>query len=138
MATERLTLLKANRRRFVQRARGSDLFSRCTLTVHATPALALYRPALLTTLYRLPPESPLFLLMQHRAALFLAVFVACVIAAIDPASRRLALIVTAISMVSFLLLYWQAGAPPALKTIARVDLIGLVPLTVVAFLTLRG
>jgi hypothetical protein len=105
--------------------------------IHLTPALALVRPALLTKLYRLPPESPLFLLMQHRAALFAAVLAACLIAAIHPPSRPLAAVVTGISMVSFLVLYASAGQPPALRTIARVDLVGLIPLALVVFFAAR-
>lgn len=100
--------------------------------VHFMPALAFFRPAGLTTLYRIGPDNPLFLLMHHRAALFLAVFAACVIAAFDPGSRRLASVVTAISMVSFLLLWWRAGSPAALKAIAFVDLAGLPFLAFVA------
>jgi hypothetical protein len=30
-----------------------------------------------------------------------------------------------VSMISFLILYWSAGSPPALKTIAMTDLIGI-------------
>ncbi|HEX4847302.1 MAG TPA: hypothetical protein VFV30_04110 [Novosphingobium sp.] len=93
--------------------------------VHLMPALAFFRPATLTTLYRIQPDNPLFLLMHHRAALFVAVFAACLIAAFDPGSRKLASVITAISMLSFLWLWWQAGSPGALKTIAIVDLIGL-------------
>lgn len=93
--------------------------------VHLMPALALFRPATLTALYGIQPDNPLFLLMHHRAALFLAVFVACLWAAWRPEARQLAGIVTSISMLGFLLLYWRAGSPPPLKTIAMVDLIGL-------------
>jgi hypothetical protein len=93
--------------------------------VHALPAMAFFRPASMQKLYRVDSDNPLFLLMQHRAALFLAVFVACVIAAFHPESRKLASVVTGISMISFLILWWRAGFPPALKTIAIVDLFGL-------------
>ena len=92
--------------------------------VHLMPALAFFRPATLTALYGIRADNPLFLLMHHRAALFLAVFVACLWAAWRPEARQLAGIVTAISMLGFLWLYWRAGAPPA-PTIALVDLIGL-------------
>ncbi len=106
--------------------------------IHVTPALASVRPALLTQLYRLPPESPLFLLMQHRAALFAAVVAVCLIAAFHPPSRPVATVVTGISMISFLILYALAGQPAALRTIARADLIGLIPLAIVAFIAFRG
>lgn len=93
--------------------------------VHLLPALAFFRPAGLTALYRLNPDNPLFLLIHHRAGLFVAVFVACVIAAFHPASRQLASVIVAISMFSFLWLWWQAGSPAALTRIAQVDLLGL-------------
>jgi hypothetical protein len=105
--------------------------------IHAMPALAFFQPATLTTLYRLQPDNPLFLLMHHRAGLFVAVFVACIFAAFVPEGRRLAVLVVGISMVSFLLLYWQAGSPPPLRKIANVDLAGLPVLAGVAWLAFR-
>jgi len=93
--------------------------------VHLMPALAFFRPATLTTLYRIQPDNPLFLLMHHRAALFFAVFAACLWAAWRPEARQLAGIVAAISMLGFLFLYWRAGSPAPLRTIALVDLAGL-------------
>ena len=93
--------------------------------IHFLPALAFFQPAGLTKLYRVAPDNPLHLLMHHRAALFLAVFTACVIAAFNPDSRRLASVVTAISMVSFLALWWRAGFPPAFRRIVQVDIAGL-------------
>lgn len=105
--------------------------------IHAIPALALFRPATLTTLYHIEPDSPLFLLMHHRAALFFAVFVACVWAAIMPEGRRLAVLLVGISMISFLVLYWSAGSPAPLRRIATVDLAGLPVLAGVAWLAFR-
>jgi len=96
--------------------------------VHLIPALALFRPGLITRLYGVVPDSPLFLLMHHRAALFFAVLVACIWAAFDPDGRKLATVIAAISMLSFLVLYHSRGRPAALGTIALVDLIGLAPL----------
>ena len=105
--------------------------------IHAIPALALIRPATLTALYGVAADSPIFLLMQHRAALFLAVFVACVWAAFVPEGRKLASLVVGISMVSFLVLYAMGGAPEGLKRIALVDLAGLAVLAGVAWLAFR-
>lgn len=93
--------------------------------VHVTPALALFAPSLLTRLYGVQTGEPLYLLMHHRAALFLAVFVTCIWCAIDPTPRKLGVIVVAISMASFLALYFTNGSPPALEQIAIADLIGL-------------
>jgi hypothetical protein len=105
--------------------------------IHFMPALAFFRPAMLTSLYRLQPDNPLFLLMHHRAGLFVAVFVACIWAAVMPEGRKLAVLVVGISMVSFLVLYWQAGAPIALRKIAQADLAGLPVLAGVAWLAFR-
>ena len=93
--------------------------------VHLMPALAFFMPALLTKLYGLESGNALFLLMHHRAALFLAILVICIWSAFDATPRRLASAAVAISMISFLALYWLQGAPPALRQIALVDLIGL-------------
>ena len=103
--------------------------------VHLTPALALFAPSLLTRLYGVEAGNPVYVLMHHRAALFLAVFVACVWCAIDPAPRKLGVIVVAISMVSFLALYFANGSPVALRQIAIADLIGLPALVFVAWRT---
>ena len=71
--------------------------------------------------------------MHHRAALFLAVFVACIWCAIDPAPRKLGVVVVAVSMLSFLALYFINGSPPTLKQIAIADLIGMPALAYVAW-----
>ncbi len=101
--------------------------------VHITPALALFAPSLLTKLYGVKSGDALFLLIHHRAALFLAVFVACIWCAFDPTTRKLGVVVAAISMVSFLALYFTNGSPVALKQIATADLIGLPALAFVAW-----
>jgi hypothetical protein len=101
--------------------------------VHVIPALALFVPSLLTRLYGLEPGNALFLLMQHRAALFATIVVICVWSAFDPAPRRLASVAVTISMASFLLLYVMQGRPPALRQIAIVDLVGLPVLAFVAW-----
>lgn len=101
--------------------------------VHVTPALALFAPSLLTKLYGVKSGDPLFLLMHHRAALFLAVVVTCLWCALDPTPRRLGVVLVAISMLSFLTLYFANGSPPALKQIAVADLVGLPALLYVAW-----
>jgi hypothetical protein len=93
--------------------------------LHLTPALALVRPALLGSLYGVAPDSPAFPLLQHRAALFAAIVAMCLWALFEPEARRVASLVCAISMLSFLLLYWLADFPPQLKTIALADLLFL-------------
>jgi hypothetical protein len=101
--------------------------------IHAMPALALFRPALLTQMYGVEAGGTAHLLLHHRAALFLGVFVLCAWSAFATAPRPAAAAMTAISMVSFLMLYWQSGAPPALRTIAVADIVGLAPLSFVSW-----
>ena len=88
---------------------------------------------MLTKLYGVSSGDPLFLLLHHRAALFLTVVVACIWCAIDPAPRRLGVVLVAISMVGFLILYFSNGSPDTLKQIAIADMIGLPALAYVAW-----
>ena len=98
----------------------------CVLgVIHALPALALFHPGLVSSLYGVEAGSDTHLLLRHRAALFLIICVACAWAALRPETRQLATVSVSISMLSFLLLYWLAGAPPALRGIAIGDLVGL-------------
>ena len=106
--------------------------------IHVLPALALFRPALLTRLYGVAAGETAFTLLHHRAALFLVIVLICGWAIVDPAVRRLAVVAVAISMISFLLLYAMAGRPAALRSIAVADLIGLAPLAVVAWFAWRS
>lgn len=101
--------------------------------IHLMPALAFFRPAALMRLYGVESNSPLFLLIRHRASLFLGVFIACLWASIHPEARLLASLLTSMSMLSFLWLYWRAGGPLSLRIIALFDLIGL-PFLLVALL----
>jgi hypothetical protein len=92
---------------------------------------------MIATLYGVPLGSTTFLLLHHRAALFLGVLVICVWAALRPDVRQLASVAVAISMLSFLWLYAAAGQPPALRQIAIVDLVGLPFLAMAAWLAFR-
>lgn len=102
--------------------------------VHGVPALALVQSALLTRLYGIAPKDPAFVLVQHRAGLFVCVVVTCIWAMFDPGVRRLAAVVAGISMLSFLVLYRLAGNPPSLQTIALIDLAALPVLAASAYL----
>jgi glucan phosphoethanolaminetransferase (alkaline phosphatase superfamily) len=106
--------------------------------IHATPALALFQPGLLTRLYAVEPSNQLFLLMHHRAALFLAVVVVCLWAIFDPGARRVAVVAVCISMIAFLMLYAMAGSPNALRTIAIADLVGVPFLAYAAWCAFLG
>jgi len=106
--------------------------------IHAVPALALFRPALISRLYGVDPGTDHFTLLHHRAALFLVVVVVCVWAAFRPEVRQLASVAVGISMASFVVIWWLSGMPPALRTIAIADLIGLPVLLYVAWQAFRG
>lgn len=101
--------------------------------VHFVPALALFTPSLLTKLYGVPAGDPLFVLMHHRAALFLTIVVSCIWCALDPAPQKLGVVLAAISMLSFLILYLANGSPVALRQIAIIDMIGLPALVFVGW-----
>jgi hypothetical protein len=101
--------------------------------IHALPAIALVQPSLITRLYGVNPDDGSFLLLHHRAALFGVIVVMCVWAMLDPATHRLVVVSVAISMVSFLVLYWRHGSPKSLRSIATADLIGLPALFYVAW-----
>ena len=93
--------------------------------IHLIPALALVRPSLLTTLYSIDPQSPAYILVWHRAALFAMAVLICTWAIFRPEVRVLATAAMAISMIGFLALFVINGSPPSLRMIALVDLAGL-------------
>jgi len=101
--------------------------------IHALPAFAFLRPSMIAKLYGVAAGSETFLLLHHRAALFAVVLLLCVWSAFDPATRKLASVAVAVSMISFLWLYWSGGSPPSLRSIAIADLVGLPFLAYVAW-----
>jgi hypothetical protein len=106
--------------------------------IHVLPALALFKPSLLTQLYQLQAGSVAYTLLQHRAALFVGVFIACIWAVFQPGSRQLAVVIVAVSMIAFLVLFLHTGMPSSLRIIAIADLIGLPFLTIAAWQAFRG
>lgn len=95
------------------------------LVIHLPPFAAFFAPSLITKLYGVAADDVSFSLLHHRAALFGIVMIACLWAAFDADVRKLAVVVTSLSMVSFLAIYFGYGQPPSLKTIALVDGAGL-------------
>ena len=106
--------------------------------VHLVPALALFRPALIERLYAVERGSGTFLLLRHRAALFLVIVLVSAWATFAPKTRRLASVAVGISMVSFLILFWLGGSPAALRSIALADVVRLPFLTVAAWRAFAG
>jgi hypothetical protein len=102
--------------------------------VHLPPAAVLLFPALTERMYGVAADGQIGLLLVHRAALFAAVVAVCVYAALEPAARRAATILVGLSVLSFLVLYARASAPPGpLRTIALADAAALLPLAYVIF-----
>jgi hypothetical protein len=106
--------------------------------IHAVPALALFKPSLLTRLYGASAGSNTYLLLHHRAALFAGVFIACLWALTKTESRQLAVVIVGLSMLSFLILYFVNGMPKSLQSIAIIDLVGLPFLMVVGWNAFYG
>lgn len=106
--------------------------------IHALPAIALVRPALLTSLYGIDAASPAYTLLWHRAALFAVILLICCWAAFRPEVRQLAVVAVTISMIGFLLIFWVQGMPANLRTIAIADLVGLPALAFVGWSAFRG
>lgn len=106
--------------------------------IHLTPSLVLFRPSLIETLYGVDPAGTIGVLLVHRAGMFLTVVILAMVAIWYPGTRRIAALVTAISMISFLLVYARSGMPPGqLRTIAWSDVGGLLPLAFVCLAALR-
>jgi len=105
--------------------------------IHVTPALALFRPALISKMYGIEQGTDSFTLMRHRAGLFVVIFVICLWALFRPEVRPLASVAAGLSMGSFVLIWWLAGASPALRTIAIADMIGLLILLYAGFQSFR-
>lgn len=82
-------------------------------------------------MYGLDDAGPLGLILTHRGVLFLAVAAVCALAAFNGEARTAAVLVTAISLLGFLMAYVLAGAPRRLRTIAMVDAAALAPLALV-------
>ncbi len=95
------------------------------ILIHLPPFAAFFSPSLITHLYGVSSGDMNFALLQHRAALFGVIVVACLWAAFDPDVRKLAVALTALSMISFLAIYGIYGQPDTLRAIAIADLIGL-------------
>ena len=106
--------------------------------IHATPALALFHPTLISKMYGIEAGSDSFTLMHHRAGLFVVICVVCLWALFRPEVRLLASAAVGISMGSFVLIWWFAGASPALRGIAIADIIGLLIILYANFQAFRS
>ena len=97
--------------------------------IHLTPALVLFSPDLVEKLYGISASDEVGLLILHRGGLFLAVLVSLLLACFFTDMRRLASLITAISVISFLYVYGRAGFPESpIRKIAVIDGFALLPL----------
>jgi hypothetical protein len=102
--------------------------------VHVLPSMVFFRPALAERLYGVSPSGEIGILLVHRGALFLAITVACIFAAMDESVRRAISCIAAISVIGFLIVYVNSGMPAgSLRTIALADAFLLLPLAFVTF-----
>jgi len=102
--------------------------------VHVMPAAVLFAPSLTQRMYDIAPHGDVGILIVHRGALFLAIIVTALFAALDPAVRRAASVIVAVSVIGFLFVYVRANMPPgALRTIAIADFVALLPLAFVTW-----
>ncbi len=107
--------------------------------IHVPPAAVVFSPSLLGRLYNVDAGGDIGVLLIHRGALFLALALLCLFAAFDSNIRRAASLVTAISVLGFLVVYIRAGAPGgALRNIAIGDLVALLPLALVLWTAWRA
>ena len=107
--------------------------------VHLAPAAVLFLPALAERLYGTARAGDVGVLLVHRGALFLGLVVLLLWAAFEPAMRRAASLVAAISVIGFLAVYAHASWPDGpLRRIARTDLLALAPLAPLAWVAWRA
>ena len=102
--------------------------------LHIGPALPAVLPQTIKRLYDVDPSGTIGTLLIHRGVLFLAIAIAALYAIFDPGVRPLSALLLTLSMVGFLIHYLRAGMPDsALRKIAVLDLIGLIPLAWVSW-----
>eukprot|EP01100_Stratorugosa_tubuloviscum_P015940 TRINITY_DN970_c0_g1_i1.p1 TRINITY_DN970_c0_g1~~TRINITY_DN970_c0_g1_i1.p1 ORF type:complete len:134 (+),score=34.78 TRINITY_DN970_c0_g1_i1:103-504(+) len=99
--------------------------------IHAVPSIGLFNPWIITKLYDIDIQSNAFLLLHHRAALFLSITINCIWAIFNPNVRKLAAVTVGLSMISFLFIYWNCGSPIVLRNIAQADCVGLFCLIII-------
>ncbi len=106
--------------------------------IHLIPAVAVIQPSLLTSLYGIDAQSPFYVLMWHRAALFAMAVLICTWAIFAPEVRALAAVAIAISMGGFLTLFLINGSPESLRMIPLTDVAGLPFLAFVGWSAFRA
>jgi len=94
--------------------------------IHLVPAVGVFAPERLRTLYGIGLDAPdLVLLMRHRALLFALLGGFIILAAFRPALQPLAFGAATLSMGGFLLLAAGGGHGEAIMRIVRADGVGM-------------
>jgi hypothetical protein len=116
------------------------LFYLLALLIHGLPALSVFFPQKMASLYGISAqEQVLMTLLQHRALLFGLVAASCIYAAHVPAARWPVLVGTSMSMAGFMLIALMRGElGGSLSKIAVVDGLGLIIAAGLAVLLLRA
>ena len=97
--------------------------------IHVPPASVSVAPALIGRLYGVEAGSVTGILLMHCGVLFLAIVVACLVAALHVTARPLACVLVALSILGFLIIYAYSGMPTRpLRTIAVANAVALLPL----------
>lgn len=115
------------------------LFYALAVIIHGVPALSVFAPSKIASLYGISAQdSTVLTLLHHRAVLFVLISAACIYAAHTPSVRWPVLIGTAISMISFMaiaVMNNQISGP--LRKVVYVDGAGILIAAVLAVLLLR-
>src|SRR5688500_14823497 len=102
--------------------------------LHVMPSAVVLAPHLISRLYGVDPAGDVGLLLRDRGSLFVGVIIAAGWSLVNAQVRPLAAVLVAWSIGSFLLLYLGGERREgALQVIARWDLVGLLPLSVVLY-----
>lgn len=104
--------------------------------IHLLPVSAALGGEWLVRLYGLKPETPdLAILLRHRAVLFAIVGGVLIAAAFHPPWRGPALVIGAVSVISFLLIAaLEGGGSASIRRVVYADLVALLALIAAAVL----
>lgn len=92
--------------------------------IHLLPAIGMVSAARLTALYGLSPaDATTVLLLRHRAVMFAVLGVGFAAAAFVPTLRVPAAILALVTMLAFVWLAGGAAHGPAIRRVARVDIV---------------
>lgn len=116
------------------------LFYLLALLIHGVPALSVFFPQKMASLYGISAQDQVLMtLLQHRALLFGLIAASCIYAAHIPAARWSVLVGTSTSMAGFMLIVVVRGElGGSLSKIAVVDGLGLIIAAGLAVLLLRA